>query len=98
MITAGCRPRAVVADDSHFMRCVISGDLVGAVLTGMGDDGAEGICQIKEAGGRTLAHDEATSAVYGMPKRAFETGWVDRVLPIEDAPAGILDGIRREVT
>ena len=72
--------------------------LVGAILTGMGDDGADGICRIKDVGGHTLAQDEATSAVYGMPKRAVETGCVDSVLPIGEVSAGVLDTIEREVT
>jgi len=77
---------------------VINDPLVGVILTGMGGDGADGIRQIKQAGGRTLAQDEATSAVYGMPKRAVETGCVDAVLPIDDIASGILDTITTEVT
>ena len=77
---------------------IIDDPLVGVILTGMGGDGADGIRQIKQAGGRTLAQDEATSAVYGMPKRAVETGCVDSVLPIDDIPSGILDTITTEVT
>jgi len=77
---------------------VIDDPLVGVILTGMGNDGAAGIRRIKAAGGRTIAQDEATSAVYGMPQRAVETGCVDSVLPIDDIPAGIVDTIKREVT
>jgi len=67
-----------------------SGDrLVGAILTGMGADGAEGIDHIKRLGGVTLAQNKETSAIYGMPKVAFETGNVDFVL----AP----DEIRRKL-
>lgn len=76
----------------------IDDPVVGTILTGMGEDGAEGICRIKDVGGHTLAQDEETSAVYGMPKRAFETGCVDTVLPIGDVSAGVLDSITREVT
>ncbi|WP_284011062.1 protein-glutamate methylesterase/protein-glutamine glutaminase [Haloarcula pelagica] len=76
----------------------IDDPLVGAILTGMGEDGAEGIRAIKAAGGDTIAQDEATSAVYGMPKRAVETGCVDAVLPIDDIASGILDTITTEVT
>ncbi|MFB6308634.1 MAG: chemotaxis response regulator protein-glutamate methylesterase [Haloarculaceae archaeon] len=77
---------------------VIDDPLVGVILTGMGDDGADGIRAIKEVGGHTFAQDEATSAVYGMPKRAAETGCVDAILPIDELPNGILDAIRKEVT
>jgi len=76
----------------------IDDPLVGLILTGMGEDGADGIRQIKQAGGKTIAQDEATSAVYGMPKRAAETGCVDAVLPIDDIADGIIDTITTEVT
>jgi len=77
---------------------VVDDPLVGVILTGMGGDGADGIERIKRTGGHTIAQDEATSAVYGMPKRAVETGCVDSVLPIDDIPSGILDTITTEVT
>jgi two-component system chemotaxis response regulator CheB len=77
---------------------VIADPLVGVILTGMGGDGADGIRDIKQAGGRTIAQDEATSAVYGMPKRAVETGCVDSVLPIDEIATGIVDTITTEVT
>lgn len=76
----------------------IDDPLVGVILTGMGEDGADGIRRIKAAGGRTIAQDEATSAVYGMPQRAAETGCVDSVLPIDDVAGGILATITTEVT
>jgi two-component system chemotaxis response regulator CheB len=76
----------------------IDDPLVGLILTGMGEDGADGIRRIKQAGGKTIAQDEATSAVYGMPKRAVETGCVDAVLPIGDISDGIIDTITTEVT
>jgi two-component system chemotaxis response regulator CheB len=57
------------------------GPLVGVVLTGMGRDGAAGLRAVATAGGHTIAQDEATSAVYGMPRAAVETGAVDRVVP-----------------
>lgn len=54
---------------------------LGCIFTGMGRDGAEGVKAIKAKGGFTIAQDEATSVIYGMPKAAFETGCVDMVLP-----------------
>jgi two-component system chemotaxis response regulator CheB len=51
---------------------------VGAILTGMGRDGAQGLLSMKRAGARTLGQDEASCVVYGMPRAAFEIGAVDR--------------------
>lgn len=59
---------------------------IGLVMTGMGSDGAEGIRVLKRAGGRTLAQDKDSSIVYGMPKAAFETGAVDRVVSLAEIP------------
>ena len=56
---------------------------VGVVLTGMGSDGAAGIKAIKEKGGTTIAQDQKTSVVFGMPNVAFKTGCVDTVAPLE---------------
>jgi two-component system, chemotaxis family, protein-glutamate methylesterase/glutaminase len=57
--------------------------IAGVVLTGMGRDGAEGISHIKQIGGITIAQDQTTSVLYGMPKAAAATGHVDFVLPTE---------------
>jgi two-component system chemotaxis response regulator CheB len=70
-----------------------AGKIVGVVLTGMGKDGAEGIRHIKSVGGTTIAQDQASSAIYGMPKAAVLTGAVDFVLPperIAEKIAGLL--------
>ena len=58
--------------------------LVSVVLTGMGTDGAEGTKIVKQAGGITIAQDEASSMIYGMPQAAAETGCVDMILPLND--------------
>ncbi|MCU4717132.1 protein-glutamate methylesterase/protein-glutamine glutaminase [Halapricum hydrolyticum] len=71
--------------------------LIGVILTGMGEDGADGIRALKERGARTIAQDEASSAVFGMPKRAIETGCVDTITSIESIPAAILDAVPQEV-
>ena len=57
------------------------GRIIGVILTGMGKDGAAGIRHVKEIGGTTIAQDQESSAIYGMPKAAVETGAVDFVLP-----------------
>jgi two-component system chemotaxis response regulator CheB len=72
----------------------ISGPLTGVVLTGMGSDGAKGIEAIKGAGGATLAQDEESCSVFGIPARAIETGCVDRVLSVDEMGKAILDTIR----
>ena len=57
------------------------GTVIGIILTGMGKDGAEGIRHIKRIGGITMAQDQHSSTIYGMPKAAAMTGAVDYVLP-----------------
>lgn len=63
---------------------------IGIILTGMGDDGAEGIKQIKKAGGVTIAQDESTSIIFGMPKVAIQNGDATKVLPIQKIAPEIL--------
>ena len=63
---------------------------VGAILTGMGRDGAEGLLAMRQAGARTIGQDESSSVVYGMPKAAFEIGAVERQAPLERIAAELL--------
>jgi len=58
------------------------GNAVGVIMTGMGDDGAVGMKEMKDAGAHTVAQDEATSVVFGMPHEAIKQGGVDKVLPL----------------
>jgi two-component system chemotaxis response regulator CheB len=55
---------------------------VGVIMTGMGEDGARGLLAMRKAGARTLAQDEATCVVFGMPKAAIDLGGAERVLPL----------------
>ncbi len=57
---------------------------LGVILTGMGSDGAKGIMAIKKSKAYTIAQDEASSVVYGMPRASIETGLIDTVLPIHE--------------
>lgn len=63
---------------------------VGVIMTGMGDDGAKGMLEMKEAGGATIAQDEATCVVFGMPMKAIELGAADKVLPLGRIPGAVL--------
>ncbi|WP_454713924.1 protein-glutamate methylesterase/protein-glutamine glutaminase [Caulobacter segnis] len=63
---------------------------VGVIMTGMGDDGARGMSEMKAAGAFTLAQDEATSVVFGMPKEAIALGCVDRVVPLHNLATEML--------
>lgn len=62
------------------------GDAIGLVMTGMGADGAEGIRKLKAIGARTLAQDQESSIVYGMPKAAADTGCVDHIVSLAEIP------------
>ena len=59
------------------------GNALGILLTGMGDDGARGLLEMRNAGARTIAQDEETCVVFGMPKEAIERGAAEKVLPLE---------------
>jgi two-component system chemotaxis response regulator CheB len=63
---------------------------VGVILTGMGSDGAQGLLKMKQAGGATIAQDEETSVVFGMPREAIRCGAVDRVSPLGRIPEAIM--------
>ena len=67
-----------------------------AIVTGMGADGADGVRAVSAGGGAVIAQDEETSAVFGMPKRAIETGVVDDVRPRNELVAGVLDAVTTE--
>ncbi|MBI5562173.1 MAG: chemotaxis response regulator protein-glutamate methylesterase [Deltaproteobacteria bacterium] len=63
---------------------------VGVIMTGMGDDGARGLMEMREAGAPTLAQDEETCIVFGMPKEAIKRGAAAKVLPLDAIPAEVL--------
>ena len=61
----------------------VGANAVGIILTGMGRDGAEGMKEMHDAGARTIAQDEESCVVFGMPKEAIAIGGVDHVLPLD---------------
>ena len=63
----------------------------GVLLTGMGADGAQGLLRMKQAGARTVAQDETTCVVFGMPREAVRMGAAGRVLPLQRIPAAIFE-------
>lgn len=74
---------------------------IGVILTGMGGDGARGLLQMHRAGALTIAQDEETSVVYGMPREAVALGAAQQVLPLTDIPEMLvtlanMEGIRNE--
>ncbi len=68
---------------------------MGVIMTGMGDDGARGMNEMHQAGAYTVAQDEATSIVFGMPKEAIAHGGVDKVVPLDQIAHEILCADRR---
>ncbi|MBE0602273.1 MAG: chemotaxis response regulator protein-glutamate methylesterase [Deltaproteobacteria bacterium] len=63
---------------------------VGVIMTGMGDDGARGMLEMKEAGAITIAQDEASCVVFGMPQEAIKRGGVDKVMPLDMIASAVL--------
>ncbi|MEO7640016.1 MAG: CheB methylesterase domain-containing protein, partial [Ramlibacter sp.] len=69
---------------------------IALMLTGMGADGAEAMAVLRAAGGRTLAQDEASCVVFGMPGKAIALGGVQEVLPLDDMAARLIALCGRE--
>ncbi|RTZ16581.1 chemotaxis response regulator protein-glutamate methylesterase [Vibrio aquaticus] len=68
-------------------------DAIGVILTGMGDDGAQGMLELHHAGARTFAQSEASCLIYGMPKEAIEKGGVDGVYALELLPYQVIKSL-----
>lgn len=79
---------------SSIARCA-GANSVGIILTGMGSDGAKSLLEMKQTGAYTMAQDEASCVVFGMPKVAIKLGGVDKVFPLADIPAAILAHVSR---
>jgi two-component system chemotaxis response regulator CheB len=78
--------------DVLFQSCAqqLGSNVVGLILTGMGGDGARGMLAMRQAGASTVAQDEATCVVFGMPKEAIALGAVEEVVPLQKAAAAVL--------
>ena len=72
---------------------VYPGRALGVILTGMGNDGEKGMRAIKAGGGRTLAQNEETCVVYGMPKAAVDARVVDREVPLSEIVGEIINAV-----
>ena len=83
-----CRPSVDVLFESVARE--VGDRAVACLLTGMGRDGAAGLLHIRRAGGVTIAQDEATSVVYGMPREAAILGAAERVLPLGEIARAIV--------
>jgi two-component system chemotaxis response regulator CheB len=68
---------------------------IGIIMTGMGDDGARGMLEMKQAKGFTLAQDEASCVIFGMPQEAIRQGGVDRVLPLDKLADEVMNLYKR---
>jgi len=84
------RHRPSVDELFHSVAAAAGRHGVAALMTGMGDDGARGLLAMRRAGARTLAQDEASSVVYGMPRAAVELGAAERVVPLHELTAALL--------
>ncbi len=82
------RPSVDVLFDSVAL-CAGS-NAVGAILTGMGADGAQGLNQMRQAGARTLAQDESSSIVFGMPMEAIKCGAAETIVPLDQVAATMM--------
>lgn len=85
---SGHRPSVNVMMDS--LVNLNNNKIIAVIMTGMGSDGKDGIKRIKKAGGKTIAQNEETCVVYGMPKSAIEAGAIDIILPLKDISKQIL--------
>jgi two-component system chemotaxis response regulator CheB len=88
-----CRPSVDVCFESIARE--LGPRAVGCLLTGMGKDGAAGLLAMRRAGALTLAQDEKTSWVYGMPGEAVRLGAAQRVLPIDEITAALVSQVGR---
>lgn len=80
----------------HSVAQVVGRNAYGIMLTGMGDDGAKGMREMRDNGAWNVVQDEASSVVFGMPKKAIDAGAADVVAPLSEIPARLLARIKGE--
>ena len=77
----------------HSVAEVVGKHAVGVIMTGMGDDGATGMLEMHQRGAHTVAQDEASSVVFGMPHKAIIAGGVTSILPLNEIPKEVCSNI-----
>ena len=79
------KDRYVPSVDALFCSCaeIYKSRMLAVVLTGMGNDGAQGVCEAKRLGAQVIAESEESAVIFGMPREAIATGFVDRVVPLD---------------
>src|SRR5207247_7578914 len=90
----GFRPSATFL--FHSVARAFGGATLAVILTGMGQDGVDGLRAVREAGGQILGQDEETSVVFGMPGAAARAGLVDAILPLKQIAGRVLRAVRDE--
>jgi two-component system chemotaxis response regulator CheB len=65
---------------------------IGIIMTGMGDDGAAGLLEMRQSSAYTIAQDEASCVVFGMPKEAIKRGAAEKIIPLSEIPGEIVRG------
>ena len=88
---AVCRQRPSVEVLFNSVAKYAGANAVGAILTGMGNDGARGLLNMRESGAHTIAQDQASCIVFGMPKEAIEQGAAEKVLPLSKIAQGLIN-------
>jgi len=86
-----CHQRPAVDVLFNSVADYVGANALGVILTGMGKDGAQGMLKMKEAGAVNIAQDEKSCVVFGMPREAIATGAVDRVVPLQEVAATIME-------
>jgi len=68
------------------------------IMTGMGDDGAAGLREMRDSGAHTIAQDESTCVVFGMPQEAIKLNGAEKILPLQSIPIQVMQAVRSKVS